>query len=70
MFPQTESNPVGLSATATIPELQQSKTAVLNTLASKHSRRSYGSHSISGWSPCGSWSIARTASAATKLRAT
>ena len=34
MFPQTESNPVGLSATATIPELQQSKTAVLNTLAS------------------------------------
>jgi hypothetical protein len=40
MFPQTESNPVGLSATA-IPELQQSKTAVLNTLASKHSRRSY-----------------------------
>src|SRR5260370_17510483 len=41
MFPQTESNPVGLSANATIPELQQSKTAVLNTLASKHSRRSY-----------------------------
>src|SRR5664280_777391 len=41
MFPQTQSNPVGLSATATIPELQQSKTAVLNTLASKHSRRSY-----------------------------
>ena len=41
MFPQTESNPVGLSATATIPELQQSKTAVLNTLASKHSGRSY-----------------------------
>jgi len=41
MFPQTKSNPVGLSATATIPELQQSKTAVLNTLASKHSRRSY-----------------------------
>ena len=41
MFPQTESNPVGHSATATIPELQQSKTAVLNTLASKHSRRSY-----------------------------
>ena len=41
MFPQTESNSVGLSATATIPELQQSKTAVLNTLASKHSRRSY-----------------------------
>ena len=32
---------VSPSATATIPELQQSKTAVLNTLASKHSRRSY-----------------------------
>jgi hypothetical protein len=41
MFPQTESNPRGLSATATIPELQQSKMAVLSTLASKHSRRSY-----------------------------
>ena len=41
MFPQTECNPVGISATATVPELQQSKTAVLNTLASKHSRRSY-----------------------------
>ena len=41
MFPPTKSNRVGLSATATIPELQQSKTAVLNTLASKHSRRSY-----------------------------
>ena len=41
MFTQTESNPVGPSATATIPELQQSKTDVLNTLASKHSRRSY-----------------------------
>src|ERR1035437_5614026 len=41
MFPQTESKPLGLSAIATIPELQQSKTAVLNTVASKHSRRSY-----------------------------
>src|SRR6266404_3670884 len=41
MFPKTEFNPAYLSATATIPELQQSKTAVLNTLASKHSRRSY-----------------------------
>src|SRR5271170_3598300 len=28
-------------ATLTIPELEQSKTAVLNTLASQHSRRSY-----------------------------
>jgi hypothetical protein len=41
LIPQTKSNPVGLFATATIPELQQSKTAALNTLASKHSRRSY-----------------------------
>src|SRR5271155_1415978 len=32
---------LGLSSAATIPELQQSKTAVLNTLASMHSRRSY-----------------------------
>ena len=29
------------SATLTIPELEQSKAAVLNTLASAHSRRSY-----------------------------
>src|SRR6202050_4064132 len=41
MSPQTEPNPVGLATTATTPELQQSKTAVLNTLASKHLRRSY-----------------------------
>jgi site-specific recombinase XerC len=32
---------VGRSATLTIPELKQSKTAVLNTLASQYSRRSY-----------------------------
>jgi hypothetical protein len=32
---------VGLSATLTIPELEQSKAAVLNSLASQHSRRSY-----------------------------
>jgi len=32
---------VGLSATLTIPELEQSKAAVLNTLASQHSRRIY-----------------------------
>src|SRR4030081_235209 len=32
---------VGLSATLTIPELEQSKAAILNTLASQHSRRSY-----------------------------
>src|SRR6266404_3819726 len=41
MFPKTEFNPAYLSATATIPELQQSKTTVLNMLASAHSRRSY-----------------------------
>lgn len=41
MVPHTQPDSVVLSATATIPELQQSKTAVLNTLASKHSRRSY-----------------------------
>ena len=29
------------SATLTIPELEQSKVAVLNSLASSHSRRSY-----------------------------
>jgi site-specific recombinase XerD len=32
---------VGRSATLTIPELEQSKAAVLNSLASQHSRRSY-----------------------------
>jgi hypothetical protein len=33
---------VSRSAALTIPELEQSKAAVLNTLASPHSRRSYG----------------------------
>jgi hypothetical protein len=32
---------VSRSATLTIPELEQSKAAVFNTLASAHSRRSY-----------------------------
>jgi hypothetical protein len=32
---------VGRTASLTIPELEQSKTAVLNTLASVHSKRSY-----------------------------
>jgi len=41
MVPQNQPVSVRASATATIPELQQSKTAVLNTLASIHSRRSY-----------------------------
>jgi hypothetical protein len=42
MVPQSQSNSVGHSATLTIPELEQSKTVVLNTLTSAHSRRSYG----------------------------
>src|ERR1035437_8992652 len=41
MVPQKQPNSEDRSATLTIPELQQSKTAVLNTLASAHSRRSY-----------------------------
>src|ERR1700679_4243547 len=41
MVPQILPVPVGVSSAAAIPELQQSKTAVLNTLASRHSRRSY-----------------------------
>src|ERR1700730_14468764 len=41
MVLQNQLGSVSLSATATIPELQQSKTAVLNTLSSVHSRRSY-----------------------------
>jgi hypothetical protein len=38
---QTHSNSATRSAALTIPELEQSKAAVLNTLASAHSRRSY-----------------------------
>src|ERR1019366_10638481 len=41
MVPQNQPNSVGHSATQSIPELEESKTAVLNTLASEHSRRSY-----------------------------
>ena len=41
MPPKKQPESVGRSATLTIPELEQSKTAVLNTLASEHSRRSY-----------------------------
>src|SRR3984893_1429443 len=41
MVPQKQPISVSRSATLTIPELQQSKTAVLNTLSSVHSRRSY-----------------------------
>ena len=41
MVPQKHSDSVAPSATLTIPELEQSEAAVLNTLASVHSRRSY-----------------------------
>src|SRR5215813_7074830 len=41
MVPQKQPESIGCSATLTIPELEQSKAAVLNTLASQHSRRSY-----------------------------
>jgi hypothetical protein len=41
MLTQKQPNSVSLSATATIPELQQSKTGVLKTLASQHSRRTH-----------------------------
>jgi hypothetical protein len=41
MSSKTQPKPTTRFATATIPELEQSKTAVLNTLVSEHSRRSY-----------------------------
>jgi integrase len=41
MVPQKHTESGVHSATLTIPELEQSKAAVLNTLASAHSRRSY-----------------------------
>ncbi len=41
MVPQKYSESGFRSETLTIPELEQSKAAVLNTLASVHSRRSY-----------------------------
>jgi hypothetical protein len=41
MSPKTQHKFTTRPATVTIPELEQSKTAVLNTLASEHSRRSY-----------------------------
>ena len=41
MVPQKHIEPTVRPATLTIPELEQSKEAVLNTLASVHSRRSY-----------------------------
>lgn len=45
MVPQQHPDSVVRSAALTIPELEHSKTAVLNTLASVHSRRSYA-HAI------------------------
>jgi integrase len=41
MSHKTQHKSTTRTATVTIPELEQSKTAVLNTLASQHSRRSY-----------------------------
>jgi TolB-like protein len=41
MVTQKHPDPADRTATLTIPELQQSKTAVLNTVASIHSRRCY-----------------------------
>ena len=41
MIPQKHIEPSVRPDTLTIPELEQSKAAVLNTLASIHSRRSY-----------------------------
>ena len=41
MFPRRQLGSSVGPATVTIPELEQAKTAVLNTLASEHSRRSY-----------------------------
>ena len=41
MLSENQPETVTRSATLTIPELEQSKAAVLNTLASQHSRRSY-----------------------------
>jgi site-specific recombinase XerD len=41
MLSENQSESVGRSASLTIPELEQSKTAVLNSLASQHSLRSY-----------------------------
>src|ERR1700689_1090089 len=41
MSPKTQQESPTRPAPVTIPELEQSKTAVLNALASRHSRRSY-----------------------------
>jgi hypothetical protein len=41
MPPENRPESLGRSATLAIPELEQSKAAVLNSLASQHSRRGY-----------------------------
>ena len=41
MVPQKQPESIGCSATLTIPELEQSKTVLVNNLVSQHSRRSY-----------------------------
>ena len=41
MSPKRQPKSIARPATVTIPELEQSKTAVLTTLPSQHSRRSY-----------------------------
>ena len=41
MLSENQLESVGRSAILTIPELEQSKAAVLNSLASQYSRRSY-----------------------------
>jgi site-specific recombinase XerC len=43
MSPKTQQESTTCPTTGTIPELEHSKAAVLNTLASRHSRRSYQS---------------------------
>ena len=48
MTPQKQPGSVILPVSAAIPELQQSKTAALNALASKHSQRSY-EYAIAGF---------------------
>ena len=41
MLPRNSQASLPCSASPTVPELDQSETTVLNTLASAHSRRSY-----------------------------
>jgi hypothetical protein len=52
MSPKKQPESVDRSATLSIPELDESKAAVLNTLASHHSRRSY-EYAIERWTKNG-----------------